>query len=344
MHAVIAHPSDLLMFSSGIEPPHENKPVQEGTRKSSPSKMKEICFALLSMAWCWIFPLGFLAISVSILLTIPKHTSGSVLLRNSDVLLLSSFDSSQSEVRIALTDGWIPVHFYHGLCSEIGPFPQVKSDSMQLITTKNSQYKLDDRYLMEGSGVYYTITTSDSTATTSDLTKNPCIANVFFFTDQLHYLEFIDSGNVNEPSDCPCLLLTEPLHMNLGLTQTELQSGYHFVGLASHYESTLNYTIASYTLEYSIANLSTTVCNFSISVDCSIPLSHYSSSQEICVLASLQADTFIIISYSAVSHRYMMFCIAGMTMSGFGALSLMLANCYCDCVFFKLMRGRRKQH
>ena len=271
----------------------------------------------------------FLAISLSLTFTLPKSTRGSVLIGNSDVVLLSTFDSSQSEVRAA-TDDLVPVNFYHSLCSEVGPFQHMRNNSTQLITTINSPREIDELYLMKGSQVNYSFSVSDSFAVSDSNTSDLCIANIFVFFHQLHYLEFIRSGHVSKFSlAARCLNPTEPLDFSLRLP-TDYQSRYYFVGLASHYDSTLNYTINSNLLEYSIANLSKITCNFSTTADkCSIPLSHYPSDQEICVLASIQADTFVTINYFAVSHGYRRFFIATFTMYGFTALFLLLTIFSC---------------
>ena len=210
----------------------------------------------------------------------------------------------------------------------------MRNNSTQLITTINSPREIDELYLMKGSQVNYSFSVSDSFAVsdsnTSESTTDLCIANIFVFFHQLHYLEFIRSGHVSKLSLAGCLNPTEPLDFSLPLP-TDDQTRYYLVGLVSHYDSTLNYTINSNLLEYSTANLSTITCNFSTTADrCSIPLSHYPSGQEICVLASIQADTFVTINYFAVSHGYRRFFIATFTMYGFAVVfvSLTISSCF----------------
>lgn len=158
----------------------------------------------------------------------------------------------------------------------------------------------------------------------SDSTTDFCIASIFLFLQRIHYLQFIKSGYVSQYSLRGCLNKTLDFPLSL---PTNIQSWYLYVGLESHHDSTLNYTINSNILEYSIANLSNITCNFDD--QCSIPLSHYPSGREICVLASLQADTFVTINYRAISHRYRGFFIAAMTMCSFTGLYLLLAFCSC---------------
>ena len=291
------------MFSSGTE-------IASGIverSKGTCSRAVYLIFAALGVA-C-------IATSLGLFFARPKLTSGTIRIGNYDIVFLSAFYSSQSEVSLVPTDDVVSVNFYHGLCSEISSVTQIRNKSIKLITTKNSRYKIDQSHLINGSQVNYSFTVSDSFAvsdsnsTVSDSTTDLCIANIIVFVDHIHYLKFISSGYVSKLSLSDCLTPAKPLHFTIEPPKTNHNV---FVGLASHYDSTLNYTINSNTLEYSIANLSTKKCNFSRSVfECSIPLSHYPSGQEICVLGSLQADTFITIQYSAASHKLLLFRIAG---------------------------------
>ena len=256
--------------SSGTESPVERlERTSSDAKKSSHSTCRR---CLLSMC-CLIIAAMFLAISLSLVFTGPKLTSGSTLIiGNSDVVLLSTFDSSQSAVRVVSPDNSITVSFYHGLCSEVGPFPQMRNNSTQLITTQNSQYEIDEQYLTKGSQINYSFAVSNSGYNS---TTDHCIASTAVFLNRTHYLEFIKTGYISPNSFSPCLYLSKPVNFSVSLP-TDYQSRYYFVGLASHYDSTLNYTINSNLLEYSIANLSTITCNFTTTADkCSIPLSHY---------------------------------------------------------------------
>ena len=300
------------MFSSGTE-------IASGIVK----RLKGTCSHAVYLIFTAL-GVACIATSVGLFFARPKLKIGTKRIGNYDVVFLSAFYSSQSEVSLVPTDDVVSVNFYHGLCSEISSVTQIRNKSIKLITTKNSRYKIDQSHLINGSQVNYSFTVSDSFAvsdsnsTVSDSTTDLCIANIVVFFDHIHYLKFISSGYVSKLSILSCLTPAKPLHFTV---EPPKDNHNLFLGLASHYDSTLNYTINSNTLEYSIANLSSKKCNFSTSVlECSIPLSHYPSGQEICVLASLQADTFITINYLAAQHKHRLFRIASVITDGISIL------------------------
>lgn len=197
------------------------------TSKSSSSKVETCC----KRYYCSFIAAVFSVISISLLIMLlkHKHASGNVLLGNSDVLLISAFHPSLGEVMIAPTGDLVPVYIYQGLCSQTRPFPMLRQSTRQLNITENSQYRIDEPYLMGGSHINYSLTESDS-ATNS--TSSSCIAYVHVFIDRLSYLQFIGSGHVSKLSISGCLSLAEPLVFTLPLP-SDSQSKYYFVALES---------------------------------------------------------------------------------------------------------------
>ena len=212
------------------------------------------------------------------------------------MVLVSRFHSSLSEVTVNLTEDFIPVRFYHGPCSEAGPFPQLLNYSTHLSVAENSHHRIDEPYLIVGSRVKYTLAISDST--TSDLDPDPCTAKVRIFRDHNRYNQFIASGHVRGRRWSKCF--SQRLRLSVPLRTTDRSDRYFFIGVESHYSSILNITVASDILEYSTTKLSETTCNFSIvAPTCTIPL-HHKNDEELCVLASLiDTDSFTPVGYSA---------------------------------------------
>ena len=214
------------------------------------------------------------------------------------MVLVSRFRSSLNKVTVNLIEDFIPVRFYHGPCSEAGPFPQLLNYSTHLSVAENSHHRIDEPYLIAGSQVNYTLAISDST--TSDLDPDPCTAKVHVFTDDDSYNQFIASGHVTALSVSECFSPVQPLTLSLPPTTTDKPDMYYFIGVESRYSSTLNITVASDILEYSTTKLSETTCNFSIvAPTCTIPL-HHENDEDLCILASLiDTDSFTSVGYSA---------------------------------------------
>ena len=222
-------------------------------------------------------------------------TTGIVLLGNTDVVLVSRFRSSLSEITVK-TEHFVPVRLYHGPCSEAGPFPQLLSYSTHLSFAENSHHRFSEPYLIAGSQVIYTLAVSDST--TSDLDPDPCTAKVHVFTDHDSYNQFIASGHVTALSVSECFSPVQPLTLSLPPTTTDKPDMYYFIGVESHYFSTLNITVTS-DMEYSTTKLSETTCNFSTEAPTCTILLHHENDEELCVLASLiDTDLFTRVGYS----------------------------------------------
>jgi hypothetical protein len=283
-------------------------------------------------AHCLVIVFAFSMITLSLFLTLPKHTSGSVLLGNSDLLLISTFDSSQSEILLS-SDELVPINFYHGLCSMVEPFQQVRNKNMSLTTIKSQPYNISSVFLMKGSQLNFSLTVLDSAAY-----FHASSVKIHVFIDRSHYLEFIRSGFASR--------FSYTLDREFMVTIMEdYQTRYYFIGLESLYNSTLNYIIDIKTLEYNTTNLSSQICNFTrLATHCSISLSHYPSSQDICLLALLEdTDTFITINYFALSHKYRMYFVATLIMWGFAFLSNVMAFfiCIMCCLRRNYLRGVR---
>lgn len=228
--------------------------------------------------------------------------SGGTTLGNSDVLLISAFDSRFREVTVHLANNIMAsAKFYQGPCSEIGPFPQLRNSTTELAVTERSYHGIDEPYVLRGSRVHYTLMVTN--ATTMELASSLCIANVYVFNGLSKYSKFLESGDVSTIRTSNCLSSSKPLNFTLSTAYIK----YYFVGLESHSSATLNITVTGEILEYNITNLSTTECNFSSQApQCSVQLHHHPSGQEICLLASLQdTDTFVSLSYySAQPHNH----------------------------------------
>ena len=235
-------------------------------------------------------------------------------------------DSSLSKITVSQIKDFIPVHFYHGPCSEAGPFPQLLNCSTHLSVAENSHHRIDEPYLIAGSQVNYTLAISDST--TSDLDPDPCTAKVHVFTDHNSYNQFIASGHVTALSVSECFSLVQPLTLSLPPTTTNKPDMYYFIGVEGRYSSTLNITVASDILEYSTTKLSETTCNFSIvAPTCTIPL-HHENDEELCVLASLKdTDTFTSVDYSAPPPKLSPNLIGGIILFTFAFVSICLFCC-----------------
>ena len=274
--------------------------------------------------------LSFYPIGTHLLATLPDPTTGIVLVGNTDVVLVSRFRSSLSKVTVNLTEDFIPVCFYHGPCSEAGPFPQLLNYSTHLSVAENSHHRMDEPYLTAGSQKNYTLVISDSTI--SDLDPDPCTAKVHVFTDHDSYNQFIASGHVTVLSVSECFSPVQPLTLSLPPTTTDKQDMYYFVGVESRYSSTLNITVASDTLEYSTTKLSETMCNFSTEAPtCTIPI-HHENDEELCLLASLiDTDSFTSVGYSAPPQGYTPRLIGGIILLTLASIfsSICLMSCIC---------------
>ena len=249
------------------------------------------------------------AASIVLLMKKPDYLpSGDAVVGNSDVVLVSTLDpSAVNEIHIhTLGDNAVNVSFYQDLCtnSKIGPFQQIhrKVSTTQPIVTTNI-YTVDAFYLMKDSRVTYTFSSSFPL---------PCI---FSFHNFDLYQRFISSGGDDGNSRISCVSKCDCEHH---INYTETLSGedsdheYYFVvmkasgGLNINY--TFNYTVENNMLEYDVAQLTPTTCEFSASSrTCSIPLDDHHGNQEVCVLAMLKQDgNFTTLGYttSSASHVF----------------------------------------
>ena len=296
------------------------------------SKNRRYCYCCCLVILLCIFLYDvFCFIGFFLVTTLPGPTTGIVLLGNTDVVLVSRFRSSLSKVTVNLTEDFIPVRFYHGSCSEAGPFPQLLNYTTHLPVAENSHHRIDEPYLIAGSQVNYTLAISDST--TSDLDPDPCTAEVHVFTDHDSYNQFIASGHVTALSISECFSPVQPLTLSLPPTTTDKPDMYYFIGVESRYSSTLNITVASDILEYSTTKLSETTCNFSTEAPtCTIPL-HHENDEELCVLASLiDTDSFTPVGYSAPPQGYTPKLIGGIIILTLAPISFLIL-CSILCIF-----------
>ena len=228
---------------------------------------------------------------ISLFISNINSTSGDVVLRNSDVVLIAKTNSSKIELSTTLDSEMTDIIVNHDLCSEIGQLQQVSKSTSELTVSENMMYSIDEVYLIGTSQVTYNFTTVESPQVATG-----CVANVTTFLEYPDYMEFLTSGNARNPNKMHCLSPHEPLTFHLNSSDGD---SYHFVGLKSFEFATLNYTVFKELLKYDSTNTDGLSCTLSTSrSDCTISLNN-SQEQEACVLASLQDtnNTFISLFY-----------------------------------------------
>ena len=263
----------------------------------SPAKVRrglKVCFLVLLA--CLIFSSG-----VVMLVYYYDTTDGNALLGNSDVIPVSTINSSVDHIEITtnLNNGeMVSISVYHGMCSEIELVQSVESSSTELTVYEDGAYAIGEFYLMESSQVDYNFTVTDSQF------AGLCLANVYIFRDYSDYREFSLTGIILDPSESYCLSPNKSLVVHLSSSDTER---YHYVGLKSSDSARLKYTVSKDLLKYNVTRATNSSCTLkgylfqghvTTSV-CSISLASHPQGEEVCVLASLQyANRFIGLSYT----------------------------------------------
>ena len=286
----------------------------ELSTKKIPNNRKKLYCSVCFLASAIIFGI-LIAISITILETIPSLPSSSIMIGNSDVVEVITVDPSIVDtVYFKQVHDFPDVNFYQDECSDIIRVRLIQNSTTQLSISNNTQYRIDEPYLINGSRVNYTFSVSGS------LVDIPCIVDIHIFVLYVDYFQFILTGHVSNDSRSFCVP-PDQLHANLttvSLTVSLFPSSpvYYFIGVKGLSSTTLNYTVFSDVLEYDITNLSPTTCEFSkLSQTCSIPLGKYPGNQEVCFLASLkqQTEAFTLISITTSSQKARVQYIFGIT-------------------------------
>ena len=136
--------------------------------------------ALVCLCCFWIFfcscPIAF----VALLSSLPKVPYGNFLIGNSDVVLVSTFNSfTINHVVFNQTGNSFRINFYQDLCSDIKMMAQLFSFTIQVNATANMQYRVYESYLTKRSEVHYIITALDTVSNSS------CVGNVYVFESVL---------------------------------------------------------------------------------------------------------------------------------------------------------------
>ena len=253
---------------------------------------------------------------------------------NSDVVEVITVDPSiVDRVHFKQVHDFSDVNFYQDECSDIIRVRLIQNSTTQLSISNNTQYRIDEPYLMNGSRVNYTFSVSES------LVDIPCIVDVLIFVLSFDYFLFISTGHVSNESRSFCV---PPDQLPANLTTVSLfpsSTAYYFIGVEGLSSTTLNYTVFSDVFKYDITNLSPTACEFSkLSRTCSIPLGKYPGNQEVCFLASLkqQTEAFTLISITTSSQKARVQYIFGITIlsisSFYGVIIICLAMSCAMCI------------
>ena len=283
---------------------------------------------MTALCTCFVIPSAICAI---LLVTSPSIPRGEVMVGNSDMVLISIFDSSIINEVYFSADDAVEVNFYQDICSDIGPFQQLHNSTLQLNISDSMQYQIDEVYLLKGSEAIYSMSSK------SESQILPCSAKVHVFTRRNKYQQFLLNGDVSKLASSYCINSTKVLDLNIFSHRHQ----YFFIGLESLSSATLDYTVIKNVLKYNITNStrSPTSCVFSISSPlCSISLDNYPDSQEVCVLASLQESNFITLNYATVSYRSNMQVIAAILVLFIPYLVILIILCCFLAIFYYLKK------
>ena len=127
--------------------------------------------------------LFLLLLAISLLSFIPTSPSGSVVLGNTDVILVAIFSSDVEEVVFSQTKDSFNASFYMEACSAIGTGRQLLNYSNSLAVTDNSQYRLEERYIIKGSAIQYFFLATESLQTPTN-----CVAMLYIIISRLSQL------------------------------------------------------------------------------------------------------------------------------------------------------------
>ena len=271
-----------------------------------------------------------LLLFIILLATLPDLPSGSTVVGGSDIVLASSFHSSDFTVHFKIDETatrgpvTVPVNYYQGLCSEFDRrlCLELRNTTKQLSLSEGIQYGIEKEYLIRGSSVAFTFSTPEPLLHPS---STACVTSIFIFQDHLDYLQFISTGLINLEVSSHCVSPTSGVNFTLSAVDA---NAYYFIALNSHESATLNYTVTGDVLEYDVNGLSPSTCTFPVS-DCSVSLNHNRTAgdSEICILASLlNPDTFLALNYTTSSWKHTMQTIVTLTMCGLCIGPLLLAG------------------
>ena len=183
----------------------------------------------------------------------------------------------------------ITIEFYHDSCSEFPTENYQPNNNGQLSTIDNMQYIIDQTYVLRGSVVQFTFSSSNSSL---QVNSSTCIASIAIFFTYSDFTAFLASGLVANANASYCLPSASSITFNVSADD---QNFHYFVGLKGLESATVNYTLIKEIVRYNVAKLTATICTFPTQ-SCSIILDHHDGA---CILAHLQSKNLISLNFIA---------------------------------------------
>lgn len=185
--------------------------------------------------------------------TLPTAIISSVELGNSDVVLIEMLEDRSFDVTAnKTTDNSISINFYTEPCSNIELKHLPLNLSRRLEVTGSDSHGIGEHYLINGSQIQYTFSTSSVQPPTT-----PCVAMAYIFHDSVNYFEFIRTGKVNQ-ANATCLPSASTVSI---MVSAEDEDQYLFIGVKSFVQATIDYTV----IGHNVSILSPpTMCSLSL--------------------------------------------------------------------------------
>lgn len=227
---------------------------------------------------------GLVVLLVSTLLV----THETAFLWDSDVVLLSNFDSvSSAEVEFTPQASFQTINFYPIICSDIKTERKVYNSTRMLSITRNTRLDIDSIYLIQGSEIRFTFTSSQSTSSS-------CIATISIFQNYSQS-QLIGPDEVAD-AIVPYCVPSHPGSVSFTLSALN-ENRYYFIQVRGFDFATLFYGVSGNMLEYNVSNLSPIICPPS-NITCMVSLSQFSGDEDVCVLASLHDRPYVSLNFT----------------------------------------------
>ena len=216
--------------------------------------------------------------SVLVLKT-PYLPQGSVLLQDSEVVLVARFQPSGVDRMVFNhTKHVFKADFYDDLCEDIKIDSRTLRYSKSLSTSAGGRYSVSKLYLAREAILRYFFSYAPK------MTRSSCTAKVFVFAEHSAYRRFLFEGETPSPEvGAQYCLPNSDSNYTLNLTAVS----YHYVALESYHSTTLNISVHGSVSRYNVSSLSpATRCAFP-SENCTVFLDYPRERREVCVLGAL---------------------------------------------------------
>ena len=240
--------------------------------------------------------LSLLVVFLCLYLTLPTLPSGEVLIGSNDVVLVTTINTDVvSNVNFNTRSDSLDVLLYQETCSAIPNTNDRHNFTDRLNVATNTQYFINQTYLVKGSTVQYTFSSFNSSHNTST-----CIASIPVFLTYSDFTAFLVSGFIANSNASYCLSPASSVTFTISADDQNL---HYFVGLKGLQSAVVDFTLIADVMRYNITELTATSCTFPTS-HCSITPNH--DSQDVCILAwTMQSEVFTTLQYDSGSSRHL---------------------------------------